>query len=210
VGLQRIARPLGRPCDPSPKVIDRFVFLRSSRSALQIVKFATDSAEDLQGERFTNWSTITRIVEDEKVHPRKHGAGGTRGAINPSEQFQWLKEQGVGVYTMREVIRRGIEDVITEALERVRNDTHGLYVSWDLDSIDASAAPGTNGPEPGGLTPRETLRAAEMIGGAAPDVFDVSEYLPSADTDGITGRIACYLYFHVLGGLATKGELPQR
>jgi hypothetical protein len=51
-------------------VIDRFVFLRSSRSALQIVKFATDSAEDLQGERFTNWSTITRIVEDEKVHPR--------------------------------------------------------------------------------------------------------------------------------------------
>ena len=135
---------------------------------------------------------------------------GIRGALNPTEQFAFLRERGVNIYTMRTVIKRGVEEVVAEALEAVTAGTSDFYVSWDLDSIDCSAAPGTDGPEPGGLTTREALQAAELIGAAGPRVFDVSEYLPTFDPGGITGRLSCYLYFHVLGGLATKGQIPHR
>lgn len=169
-----------------------------------------DAAPDLQGERYTNWSTVTRVIEDDRVDPRNMALVGIRGALNPASQWEFVKENGIGVWSMRTILARGIDAVMAEALERVTDGTEGFYVTFDLDAVDCSATPGTNGPEPGGLTPREALRVAELVGAAGPSIFDVSEYLPYADPEGITGRLACYLFFHVLGGLATRGELPQR
>jgi arginase family enzyme len=164
-----------------------------------------DAAPDMQGELYTNWSTVSRIVEDKKVNPENVALVGIHGVLNPKEQHEFVRDNGIGLYETRTIIERGIESVMAEALERVANDTDAFYVSWDVDVIDCSAAPGTNGPEPGGLTTREALKAAEMIGAARPNVFDVCEYLPWADPTGVTGRLICYLYFHLLGGYATQG-----
>lgn len=169
-----------------------------------------DACPDLDGERYTNWSTVTRVIEDEKVDPANMALVGIRGALNPASQWDFVKDNGIGVWSTRTIVARGIEAVMQEALERVTDGTEGFYVTWDLDAIDCAATPGTNGPEPGGLTTREALRAAEMIGAARPSVFDVSEYLPSFDPTGITGRLACYLFFNVLGGYATQGNRIDR
>ncbi|HXG39348.1 MAG TPA: agmatinase family protein [Candidatus Limnocylindrales bacterium] len=168
-----------------------------------------DCQPDVAGERFTNWSGVARAVERDNVDPRNVALVGIRGALNPPEQFRFVREHGIAVFTMREIGRRGIEAVVADALERVTDGTAAFYVTWDTDVIDAAAMPGTDGPEPGGLTSGEALRAIELVGARRPIAMDIVELTPAYDPAGISTRLACYLIFDVLGGWATGGQ-PRR
>jgi agmatinase len=168
-----------------------------------------DCQPDVAGERFTNWSGVSRAVERDNVDASNVAVVGIRGALNPPEQFRFVKEHGITMFTMREIARRGIADVVTEALDRVTDGTDAFYITWDTDVIDASAMPGTDGPEPGGLTSAEALRAVELVGARKPIAMDIVELTPAYDPSGISTRLACYLIFNVLGGWATGGE-PRR
>lgn len=168
-----------------------------------------DCQPDVAGERFTNWSGVSRAVERENVDARNVALVGIRGALNPPEQYRFVREHGITTFTMREIARRGIEAVVTDALDRVTDGTDAFYITWDTDVIDASAMPGTDGPEPGGLSSAEALRAIELVGGRKPIAMDIVELTPAYDPAGISTRLACYLIFNVLGGWATGGE-PKR
>lgn len=168
-----------------------------------------DCQPDVAGERFTNWSGVSRAVERENVDARNVALVGIRGALNPPEQYRFVREHGITTFTMREITRRGIEAVVSDALDRVTDGTDAFYITWDTDVIDASAMPGTDGPEPGGLTSAEALRAIELVGGRKPIAMDIVELTPAYDPAGISTRLACYLIFNVLGGWATGGE-PRR
>ena len=72
-------------------------------------------------------------------------------------------------------------------------------MSFDTDGVDAAYAPGTSGPEPGGLTSREIITAARMIGMHGVSIFDIVELSPPYDPSGITARLACYIIFNLLG-----------
>ena len=124
---------------------------------------------------------------------------GIRGSLNTRRQVDFLRERGVRLIPMWEVVRRGIADVMTEALETAGSGTTALYVSFDTDGVDAAYAPGTSGPEPGGLTSREILTAARMIGERGVTIFDIVEYCPAYDPSGITGKLCCYIIFNLLG-----------
>jgi agmatinase len=168
-----------------------------------------DCQPDVAGERFTNWSGVSRAVERDNVDARNVAVVGIRGALNPPEQFRFVKDHGITMYTMREIARRGIADVVTDALDQVTDGTDAFYITWDTDVIDASAMPGTDGPEPGGLSSAEALRAIELVGARKPVCMDIVELTPAYDPSGISTRLACYLIFNVLGGWATGGE-PRR
>ncbi len=168
-----------------------------------------DCQPDVAGERFTNWSGVARAVERDNVDDRNVALVGIRGALNPPEQFRFAREHDLAVFTMREITRRGIDAVVGDALDRVTDGTEAFYVTWDTDVIDASAMPGTDGPEPGGLTSAQALRAIELVGGRRPVAMDIVELTPAYDPAGISTRLACYLIFNVLGGWATGGE-PAR
>ena len=63
---------------------------------------------------------------------------------------------------------------------------------------------GTDGPEVGGLTSWEILRACEMVGARKPVLMDIVELIPAYDLPAlISHRLACYFIFHLLGGWAT-------
>jgi agmatinase len=165
-----------------------------------------DSQPDVGGEKFTNWSGVSRAVERENVDPKNIALVGIRGALNPPEQFRFVREHGIATYTMRDIERDGIEAAVTSALDRVTDGTDAFYVTWDTDVVDASAMPGTDGPEPGGLTSREVLRAAELVGARKPIACDIVELIPAYDQPAlISCRLACYLIFNMLGGWATAG-----
>jgi len=169
-----------------------------------------DTQPDVNGEKFTNWSGVSRAAERDNVDGKNVAVVGIRGALNPPEQFQFARDHGIAVFTMRQIEARGIEAVVRDALDRVTDETQGFYVTWDTDVIDCSAMPGTDGPEPGGLTSREVLRAAELVGARRPLGMDIVELTPAYDHPSfISCRLACYLIFNVLGGMATGGE-PAR
>jgi agmatinase len=74
---------------------------------------------------------------------------------------------------------RGIREVVTEALDIVTAGADAFCCSLDSDVVDASAMPGTDAPEPGGLTSHEILRACELIGVGKPAVLDIVELIPA-------------------------------
>ncbi|SNR54530.1 agmatinase family protein [Halorubrum vacuolatum] len=123
---------------------------------------------------------------------------GIRGYESP-DFFEFADETGLNLYTMREVDERGIEAVVADAVAAAAADTDAVYVSFDIDGIDPSVAPGTGTPVPGGLTARQALQTMEVLG-ASEDVgaVDLMEVAPQYDPTGGTPRLASYLLVTLL------------
>lgn len=74
-----------------------------------------------------------------------------------------LKELGITVFTMHEVDRLGMTEVMNRAIEIASNGTDGIHVSFDMDSLDPIFVQGTGTKVPGGMTYREGHLALEMV-----------------------------------------------
>ncbi|WP_101295184.1 formimidoylglutamase [Halegenticoccus soli] len=86
-------------------------------------------------------------------------------------------------------------------------DAEALYVSADLDVLDASAAPGVSAPTPGGLSTRELFRMLRRV--AADDRvagFEVVECAPPLDEGGRTAAAGARAVAHFLSGYGAKGD----
>jgi arginase len=111
-----------------------------------------------------------------------------------------IKEFGIRAYTMEEIDRRGMATVMEEALERVKDGTDMLHVSFDVDSVDPQVAPGTGTRKIGGLTYREAHLACEII--AESDrltSMELVEVNPILDHQNQTAELAVGLIASALG-----------
>ena len=66
----------------------------------------------------------------------------------------------------------GIDRVVEMALDAAWKDADAVYLSYDIDSIEAAFVPGTGWPEPGGLLPRASTHAPPAF---ACDFFEEKE-----------------------------------
>lgn len=163
-----------------------------------------DAEEEVDGERNSNWSEFCRLCELPNMNPRNMVLIGIRGSLNTRRQVDYIRDVGAHLFSMREVIDRGIVDIMNDAIPIASSNTSALYVSFDTDGVDAAYAPGTSGPEPGGLTSREILTAARMLGEHGVTMFDIVEYCPPYDPSDITGKLCCYIIFNLLGAHYAK------
>lgn len=125
-------------------------------------------------------------------------------SFEPTEA-ELLARLGVRVILMEEVQRRGLDAVLDEALARVTRGTAGFGVSIDLDAVDPIDAPAVATPVPGGLSGKELVRAVVRLRAEAACVgFEIAEFNPRLDHDGITMRLVAQL----LGALAAPGGAP--
>ena len=74
-----------------------------------------------------------------------------------------LKETGVQVQTMSDIDRLGIHRVMKKALARITDGTEYVHVSFDLDAVDPTVAPGVGTPVKGGLDYREAHLIMELL-----------------------------------------------
>jgi arginase len=74
-----------------------------------------------------------------------------------------IRDSGVTVFTMSDIDRRGIADVVEDALAVATDGTDGIHVSLDLDWLDPTVAPGVGTPVRGGVTYREAHLAMEAV-----------------------------------------------
>ena len=65
--------------------------------------------------------------------------------------------------TVGDVERVGVEKIAEMALELAWKGAKAVYLSFDIDVIDAGFVPGTGWPEPGGLLPREALNLVKLV-----------------------------------------------
>ena len=81
---------------------------------------------------------------------------------------------------------------------------------FDIDSIDAGFVPGTGSPEPGGMLPREALKALRMIAREGICGMEVVEIAPPYDVSDMTAQLGCRAIMDVLGTLVEEGYLGSR
>jgi arginase len=96
-----------------------------------------------------------------KVDPANVALVGIR-SLDAGEKKR-LNESGVQVHTMSEIDRHGVEIVMKKALARVTDGTDYVHVSFDLDAVDPTVAPGVGTPVKGGLDYREAHLVMEVI-----------------------------------------------
>lgn len=111
-----------------------------------------------------------------------------------------VRELGVRVYTMSEIDQRGTAVCAAEALEIVLRDTCGVHLSFDLDGVDPSDAPGVGTPVPGGLSLRESHMICEMVNQTGRLLgMEMVELNPTLDERNRTGQLAVWLIQSALG-----------
>jgi len=129
---------------------------------------------------------------------------GMRGTVNPQSHWEFCKEKGITVFTMRQVLDIGLEKVVDRALEIATKGTDGYYLSIDMDVLDPAFVPGAEAFTPFGLTLRELWLVLPKLG--ANDklkAFDVVEVVPRYDPSELTALTAAGIVVELLAAKAT-------
>jgi len=137
--------------------------------------------------------------------------GGEAPAVRPDEirqigirsvdegEKRLVQEYGLDVYDMRYIDEIGMKRVMEEALEGVDDNTH-LHVSFDVDFLDPSIAPGVGTTVPGGPNYREAQLVMEMIADTGRMAsLDIVELNPIIDKRNLTARLAVDLVESLFG-----------
>jgi len=123
---------------------------------------------------------------------------------NSPKMHATADEEGIGVYTIAEVKRRGMVSVLDEALARISH-AEAIMIDFDIDVIDRSQCPGAPGARPGGM-PVDMFFAAARYLGRQPKVklVDLTEFDPDLDVSDITALTAGRWVCEILAGFAAR------
>lgn len=117
-----------------------------------------------------------------------------------SAEAERMKEAGMNVFSMTDVDRRGMTEIMEEAIRIASTDTVGIHLSFDVDAITPEYAPGTGTPVPNGITAREAFLAVEMIARSGKLIsMDLVEVNPILDERNKTGILASELIQLAMG-----------
>ena len=107
-------------------------------------------------------------------------------------------------------MERGLDAAADFALERALDGTDCVWISLDIDVIDAGFVIGTGWPEPGGLLPREVLALLGKIMQRAPVCgMEVVEVSPPYDVSDMTSLMATRVVCDAMAHLVVSGQLPR-
>ncbi|HZW82936.1 MAG TPA: arginase [Candidatus Deferrimicrobium sp.] len=119
--------------------------------------------------------------------------------LDTEERAALLKSK-ITVFTMSDIDKLGMKEVMRRALEIVTDGTDGVHVSFDLDVIDPSEAPGVGTPVPGGINYREAHLAMELVAEAGiMSSMEMAEVNPILDTRNRTAELAVGLITSAFG-----------
>ena len=115
------------------------------------------------------------------------------------DEKRLIKQHQVDVYDMRYIDEAGMKRTMEAALHGIDANTH-LHVSFDVDFLDPSIAPGVGTTVPGGPTYREAQLCMEMIADTGRLAsLDVMELNPALDVRNQTAKVAVDLIESLFG-----------
>jgi arginase len=111
-----------------------------------------------------------------------------------------IRERGISIVDMRHIDEFGVAVLIRRVINRVKERNGVLHVSFDVDFLDPSIAPGVGTTVPGGASYREAHLAMELMhdSGLVRSV-DIVELNPFLDERGRTARVAVELVGSLFG-----------
>lgn len=111
-----------------------------------------------------------------------------------------LRERGIDVIDMRKIDEFGVAKLMRGIIERVQKANGVLHVSFDVDFIDPSLAPGVGTTVPGGATYREAHLVMELLhDSGVVGSLDVVELNPFLDERGKSALLLVDLVASIFG-----------
>jgi arginase len=124
-------------------------------------------------------------------------------------EAELLERLGVRVFGIEEVARRGLAEVMQDAMAIANQGSAGYGVTLDLDALDPRELPAVATPASFGIRGDDLVREFERIGRDPRLVaFELAEYCPRLDRDGRSERLICRLLCAALGGAGEDSEVP--
>lgn len=148
------------------------------------------------GRMYTHGTPFRRAIEEGLLDPTRVVQIGIRGTTYHGEDIEFAKSVGVRIIPIEEFFARGVTDVMAEAREIVGETP--TYVSYDIDFIDPSVAPGTGTPEIGGPNGFEAISVVRELAGLNLVGADLVEVSPPFDASGGTAWLGASIMFELL------------
>ncbi|TIX89543.1 agmatinase [Rhizobium sp. P44RR-XXIV] len=158
-----------------------------------------DWRDELHGERYGYSSPMRRASE------MQHVAGmvqvGLRGVGSAGlTEVEDARRYGSHFVTARKVHAEGVEAALRHIPEGAR-----VVVTLDCDSIDPSVMPGVAARTPGGLTYTQVIELIAGLGRRAKIAgFDLVEFYPPTDIDGLSAVTAARILTNVIGAIVRQ------
>ena len=152
----------------------------------------------------TPWFHATNLPNVPASNLVQIGIGGWQV---PREAVKVARDRGTTIITMNDVERLGLDRVAEMALEMAWHKADAVYLSFDIDCVDAGFVPGTGWPEPGGFLPREILYLLGLVAKEGICGMEVVEVSPPYDVSDITSLMALRAIVDVLGSVVSHGKL---
>ena len=166
-----------------------------------------DTGDTQMGSLYGHGTPMRRLIESGACRGDRFLQVGLRGYWPEPETLAWMAAQGMRSFEMSEIVARGLEAVLDEAMAIAIDDCDAVFLSVDVDVVDPGAAPGTGTPEPGGLTSRQLLDAVRRIAMTVPvGGVDVVEVSPPYDHAEVTAYLANRVVLEALGGMAWRAR----
>ncbi len=148
------------------------------------------------GTMFTHGTPFRRAVEEGLLDPKRIVQIGLRGTMYDTEDRDFAKAEGIRLILIEEFHARGVADVMAEAREIA--GTAKTYVSYDIDFVDPTFAPGTGTPEVGGPDSFQALQVCRELEGLNIIGADMVEVSPPFDMAGGTAFLGVSIMFEML------------
>lgn len=139
---------------------------------------------------------LTNFITSNFINPKNTVVVGYRAKEeNADIELNNIKKMGVTVFTTEDIKKYGTNAILKKAFEIANNNTKGVHISYDLDVIDPSVAPGVSVKENDGITQNEAFEIMDIIVKNKNIVksMDLVEFNPLNDINNKTEKIALEL-----------------
>ncbi|AFZ55267.1 agmatinase [Cyanobacterium aponinum] len=129
----------------------------------------------------------------------------------PRQGVKVCRERATNILTVTDITEMGLDAAADFAIEKATDGTDCVWISFDIDCIDAGFVPGTGWPEPGGLLPREALYLLKkIVQNTTVCGIEVVEVSPPYDVSDMTALMATRVICDTMAHLVVSGQLPRK
>ena len=162
----------------------------------------SDTGKDYFGKPYNHGTVFYHAIEEGLIIPQESTQIGIRGPLYDRTSLDYAKGKGLEVVSGWKLHEIGLQKTIEIAKKRITAN-RPVFLTFDIDFLDASYAPGTGTPEIAGFTTYEALflllgicKGQNLIG------MDLVEVLPECDHGDITSFAAAGIIHAFLACLA--------
>lgn len=164
--------------------------------ALVHVDAHADVNDEMFGERETHGTVFRRAYEEGLIVPSKVYQIGLRGTGYTADDFKEAAGWGFQQWLAPDIWHKSLTPLAAQIKADIGD--HPTYITYDIDSLDPSFAPGTGTPEIGGLTTPQAMELIRGLRGLNVVGCDLVEVSPPYDPSGNTALVGANIMFEML------------